>query len=93
MDKVQELLATVKHPEINNSLVELGMIGEVTGDEHQVVVELKLPVPGIPIEGLLVSLISNTLKETVEEVQVQTSLMSPEEKARFLTLAEQNWAL
>ena len=93
MDKVQELLATVKHPEINNSLVELGMIGEVTGDEYQVVVELKLPVPGIPIQDLLVRLISDALKDTMDAVKVRTSLMSPEEKAQFLTLAKENWAL
>ena len=91
VEEVKSLLNQVKHPEINNSLVELGMIGEVQQEGDVVIVELKLPMLGVPIKGLLVELIKGGLKDF--EVEVRPSLMSDEERASFFELAHANWAL
>ncbi len=91
MGQAKELLNKVQHPEINNSLVELGMIGEIQEDGKKIVVELKLPMPNIPIKELLIDLIKNGLKGF--EVEVKISQMDDEERTKFFALARQNWAL
>ena len=48
MEKIKELLNKAKHPEIDNSLVELGMVGKIQKKERKIIVELKLPVAEIP---------------------------------------------
>ena len=91
MEEIRNLLNEVKHPEINNSLVELQMIGDIKEEDDKVTVELKLPIPGIPIKQMLIDLIKNKLEGKV--VEVKTSVMSQEERDKFFELSRQNWAL
>ena len=91
MEKIRDLLNKLKHPEINNSLVELGMIGEIKKDGKKVIVELKLPMLDIPIKEILINSIKSELKDF--EVDVTISLMSDAERTKFLELAHKNWAL
>lgn len=90
IDEIRKILSEVKHPEINNSLIELGMIGNIE-EKGKLFVELKLPMLGVPIRDLLVSLIKDALKDF--EVEVTFSEMNEQEKTRFFELARQNWAV
>jgi len=90
INKIKELLNKVKHPEINNSLVELGMIGEIQ-IKDKVIVELKLPAQGVPIADMLSDLIKEGLKDF--SVEVNFSVMNEKEKQKFFELAQKNWAL
>ena len=92
MEETKEILSKVKHPEINSSLVELGMIGEIKEESNKISVELKLPFKEIPIREILENLIKEALKDK-GKVEVFVSLMSDEEKMKFLELARRNWAL
>ena len=91
MEEIKELLNKVKHPEINNSLVELGMIGKIQKKEDKLIVELKLPVAEIPIKDLLVNLIKEGLKGF--DVEVNSSVMNDSERENFFELSHKNWAL
>ncbi len=91
MGKIKMLLGKVKHPEINNSLVELGMIGDIQEEAKKVIVELKLPMLGVPIREQLINLIKDGLRDF--EVEVKVSLMSDEERENFFKLSHKNWAL
>ena len=86
----KEKLSHVTHPEINLSLVELGMIGDITDEGGQTTVELKLPFPEIPIKELLESLI---LDAVGENTKVVTSVMTGAEREKFMELSRANWAL
>jgi len=91
MEGIRDLLDEVKHPEINNSLVELQMVGDIKEEDDKIIIELKLPVPEIPIKQMLIDLIKNKLKDKV--VDIKTSVMNPEERDKFFELSRQNWAL
>ncbi len=91
MEEIKNLLNKVKHPEINNSLVELGMIGKVQKEEENIVVELKLPMPEIPIKESLIDLIKSELKKF--KVKIEVSVMNDKERLNFFELSHKNWAL
>ena len=92
MDGIMGKLSKVMHPEISSSLVELGMIGEAKEEGGRIYVELKVPFLEIPIKPMLVDSIKAALAGR-EEVDVSVTVMSPEEKERFMALAQKNWAL
>ena len=92
MDRIMEILSKVMHPEISSSLVELGMIGEAKEEGGKILVELKVPFLEIPIKPMLIESIKGALAGK-GDVEVTTSLMSPEERERFMALAQKNWAL
>ena len=90
MKKIRDLLNEIKHPEINKSLVELGMIGQIHQND-KLVVELKLPTEGIPIKEMLANLIKDKLSDF--DVKVTFSVMNETEKQKFFELARKNWSL
>jgi len=90
MKKIRDLLNEIKHPEINKSLVELGMIGQIQQND-KLVVELKLPMEGIPIKEMLANLIKDKLSDF--DVKVTFSVMNETEKQKFFELARKNWSL
>lgn len=92
MKEILGKLSLVKHPEINSSLVELGMIGRIDRTDGTLSVEMKIPFAGIPIRGQLEAMIREALGDE-GDVNVVTSVMSDDERARFLELARKNWAL
>ena len=91
MEKFRDALNMVKHPEIDCSLVELGMIGEIRKEEERIIVELKLPMLGIPIQGMLAEMIKREQPDSVVDVEV--SQMTDPEKMNFFNLAKANWAI
>ena len=90
VEDAKKILSEVKHPEINASLVELGMIGDV-GDK--LIIELKLPFPGVPILGMLTDLIVSSLKKNGMEAEVKTGVMSDDERNQFMRIENEKWAL
>ncbi len=91
MEEIRDLLNKIKHPEINNSFVELGMISEVQKEGENIVVEIKLPMPEVPIKELLMNLIKEELKSF--KVKFKFSVMNEEERSKFFKLSQENWAL
>ncbi len=88
---IEKKLNQLKHPEINQSLWQLGMIGEIKNKKEKWIIELKIPFPHVPIKQLLINSIQETLSDYIIEVKI--SVMNEKEKERFLVLARENWAL
>ena len=85
----------VEHPEISRSVDELGMIRDVALEGNQVKIILALPFPTIPILDLLVELLREAVlsAESNAVVQVETVEMSPDERDKFLKMANEGWKL
>ncbi|OAQ21497.1 Mrp/NBP35 family ATP-binding protein [Thermosulfurimonas dismutans] len=84
-EKVLEILRTVKDPELNRDLVSLGMIREVKVEGELVKVEVALTTGGCPLKKQIADEVKravSTLPE-VSEVEVELSVMTPEERARI----------
>jgi len=89
--KVNELLTEIIHPEINYSLVDLGMIKGVVVKDNVVTLTLKLPFLEIPIKDLLINTIEEELKKNNVDVKINIVQMNQEERAKFMRMAQEGW--
>ena len=90
---VEQALSKVMHPEINYSLVDLGMIEDVICEEGKVRLTLKLPFLNVPVKELLIQSIEETLTDLDETIQVKVNLkqMSEQERDYFAKMAKEGW--
>ena len=91
--QIDQALSEVMHPEINYSLVDLGMIENVSCKEDEVSLTLKLPFLGVPVKGLLIESVRKKLSDLDNSVGVQVNIeqMSQEERDRFARMARERW--
>lgn len=83
--KVYQALENVMDPELDKSLIELGMIRQVQVERGQVKITLALTTLGCPLKAQIVSDVKqavNTLDD-VETVDVELTEMTAEEKQRI----------
>jgi len=92
---VEQALSGIMHPEINYSLVDLGMIKNVTCEGNQVGLTLKLPFLHVPVKDLLITNIKKMLTKLDNTIQVETNIeeMSHEERENFTKMAKKGWKL
>lgn len=91
--QIDQALSEVMHPEINYSLVELGMIENVSCKEDEVSLTLKLPFLRVPVKDLLIESVRKRLSDLDDSVGVQVGVeqMSQEERDRFTRMAREGW--
>ena len=93
--EIHQALAKVRHPEIDRTLVELGMIKDVSIDVKKIILTLALPLMGIPIEvkDYLMSSIRQAITNLDMDLEVTINLteMNPEERTKFLVMAQEGW--
>jgi len=91
IEEIRAALAPVKHPAIDCSLIDLGIVQEIVVDGGQAEITLAFPFPNIPIADLLIDSVKAPLKTLGITVKVKTSVMDKEQVQRFLTLEKENW--
>ncbi len=90
-EDVLKNLENVMHPAINFSLVKLGIVKDIILENNTAKVIFALPFPNIPILYDLVFSVSQPILNMGLKFEYETSLMSEEEKARFLQLEAEGW--
>ena len=90
---VHQALMQVMHPEINNNLVDLGMTKNVIAENNKVVLTLKLPFIHVPIKEGLIRSVTEAISKLNANVQVEIKIeeMNQEERARFMSMAQEAW--
>ena len=88
---VREAIAPVKHPAIDRTLVELGMVKDVEVEGQKVLLTLAFPFPNIPIEGMLKNSLQQPIEKMGAEVEFKTMVMSQEELQKFLAMEQAGW--
>ena len=94
MENIYEKLdKKIEHPEINSTLLELGIIKEPVFKENIIEIKLKFPFLNIPIKDLLISNIRETIQNIGKniEVNIKTEEMNEEEKMKFSEMAKSGW--
>ena len=93
--EVMEAMSKTTHPEIDYSLVELGMIKEVGVEQETVKVTMNLPFPGIPIKGHLVQIVKDAIakKDAAAKVEVSFATMNEAKREEFRRKARAKWKL
>jgi metal-sulfur cluster biosynthetic enzyme len=90
---IKEKLSKVMHPEINNNLVDLGIIKDVTYKQKHVSLTLKLPFLQVPVKDILLESITKTLSDLDSSIEVEISVeqMTEQQRETFLKMAKEGW--
>jgi len=90
-EKIRKVIAQVKHSAIDSTLVDLGIVKEVTVKGNNVSVTLAFPFANIPIKDYLIMSVRVPLERLGVKVKVKTTVMNQEETERFLAMEEKHW--
>ena len=90
---INQALSKIMHPEINYSLVDLGMLKNVICKQDKVNLTLKLPFLQVPVKDLLIESIKKTLSDLDSSIQVEINIeqMSQEQRDKFAEMAKEGW--
>ncbi len=91
--EIEDALSKVMHPEIDNSLIKLGMIKDIKVEDDEVSVTLNLPFLNVPIKDLLISLIKEPIEKSGKKAKIEITEMNEEERMKFMQLAREGWKL
>lgn len=92
---VERAISQVMHPEINYSLVDLGMVKGVKIEGQKVSLTLLLPFLGIPVQ--IRDYMADSLRQAITgvdpnlQVEINFAEMSPEERLRFFQMEREGW--
>ena len=90
-EQIHKEIAQIKHPFIDCSLIDLGMIKKVEINESKVKVIFALPFPNIPIKDSLINSVKNSIEKFGVELDTELTVMTQEELQNFLNLEKENW--
>jgi len=93
LERVLEIIKEIEHPEIAATFYKLGMVGDITGTEDGITVEIRVPFPNIPIKDYLVGMVQSAVRKEYPDISVSFvfTVMSEEVRNQFLALARQQW--
>ncbi len=88
---VRKAIAEVKHPAIDCTLVELGIVKDIKVNGDNVVMTIAFPVPNIPIRDMIVNSVREPIARLGVECQIKETIMDPTEREAFLDKEQKNW--
>lgn len=88
---VRKVLAWVKHPMIDRSLLDLGIIKDIRVESDKIEITLAFPFPNIPIQKQLISSVREPMTKLGAEVEVKITVMNQEELQKFLAMEQDAW--
>lgn len=93
LEDIEAAIETVSHPEIDATLVDLGMIDDVTYDGTTATVTLALPMLNIPeqVKQILVSRLQEAAEGAGADFEAEITVMSDAQRERFFELETENW--
>ena len=90
---IEKTLSKVIHPEINHSLVDLGMIEDVVYKQKYTSLTLNLPSLQVPVKGVLMEMIKKTLTDLDSSIEVEINIeqMTEQQREKFMKMAKEGW--
>lgn len=92
-EEVKEVIRKVMHPEIDASLMELGMIKNIKLEGNKVFLTMVFPFPGVPIRDMLMESVRKPLEEQGLQVEINEGVMTQEELQRFFRMEQERWKM
>jgi len=92
-EEVKEAIKDVKHPEINDTLINLGIVKDVKVEDGKIIITINLPFPQVPevIVSMFIQDLKGPLSKFNAEVVYKRTYMTKEEVDRFLKLEQEGW--
>jgi len=88
---IREVLEKVMHPEIDASLMELGMIKDIVVQGNNVSMTMAFPFLGVPIKDMLMESVEEPLKKLGLHVEIKTAVMNQDELQKFFQMEQEKW--
>ena len=89
--KLENTLKEIRHPAIDASLEELGMLKVVKKKGRKLHLKVLFPFPGVPIREMILEEISSALKSEGYELEIEEDIMSEKEREKFLKMETERW--
>ncbi|MCK4552723.1 DUF59 domain-containing protein [Candidatus Pacearchaeota archaeon] len=84
IEKIRKVLKKAIHPELNKSLIELGMIRNIKIEKNKIIIVLVLPFLHVPIREQLVEIIKQAIKKSCDILpKIKIKEMNQKEKKKF----------
>ena len=92
-EDVYQALGQVMHPAISRSLIELGMVKDITLEHDKVTLTQSLPILDIPvsIKDHLVNSLRKAVTTLGAEAEVNITEMNEQERQAFLAMEHESW--
>lgn len=90
-EDVVDEINKIKHPAIDLTLKELGILKEITFKEDTFFITLSFPFANIPIKDQLIESVCKPVKEMDFKCSVGTMIMNEQEKQDFLRKERSAW--
>ena len=92
-DKIEKIIKQIKHPEIADTLFNLGMVENIDVQDNKVAFTLKIPMLNIPIKDYLINDINSAVKRENGNAKVEINIeeMDEKERAKFMKMAQEAW--
>lgn len=90
-EEIHQAVAKLRHPEIDRTLVELGMIKDIAAGDDKVILTMALPFLGIPIKDYLVESVQEAVRKLGVDIEVKPTEMNQEELDAFMAMAREGW--
>ena len=92
-EAVNQAIGQVMHPEINLSLIKLGMVKDIALKDNEVTLTLVLPLLGIPvsIKDYLINSLRHAVTELGAKIEISVAEMDQAERQNFLVMEQDNW--
>ena len=87
--KLENTLKEIRHPAIDASLEELGMLKVVKKKGRKLHLKVLFPFPGVPIREMILEEISSALKS--EGYELEKDIMGEKEREKFLKMETERW--
>jgi len=88
---IRQAIEQVKHPAIDYTLMDLGIIKSFNIEGKKVAITFAFPFPGVPIKDLLIDSVRLPLENLGAEVEIETTVMNPEELEKFRVMEQDGW--
>ncbi len=89
--EIINLISEVKHPAIDYSLVDLGIVKDIAIYNKTIALKFVFPFPNIPIADTLIQSIEMPLNNIGYRLAPDIILMNEQEKAKFMQMEAEAW--
>ncbi|MEF8774645.1 MAG: iron-sulfur cluster assembly protein [Halobacteriales archaeon] len=92
-EEIEDAIADVTHPEIDATLVELGMIDDVRVEDGEPSIDVAIPMADIPdaIKKMLAGRLFERLQPLGVEPSIRFVVMDARTRERFFQMEQDNW--
>ena len=90
-EEIMKAIADVKHPAIDHSLLDLGIVKNVRVEDDKVKITFSFPFPQVPVADMLVNSIDQPLQSIGVNAEYDFTVMDEKEKAEFLRMEKEAW--